>query len=116
MPFPFYLHTEGRRLAVRLQGVGQFLAHRRQQVREIDGSDRSSTQALNRIPALGDSLVRPGKSAIENAHCVFGAPGKHVTGRLKAEYQPVQALQQGIVHLARDAHALADPRFQAYVE
>ena len=77
---------------------------------------RVGPQALNRIPALGDGLVSLADGPVERADGLFGAPGKQVARRLEREHQPLKALQQRVVQLARDARTLVDARLQAHVE
>jgi len=67
---------------------------------------------LYRIPALGDSLLRPFEGAIESFNCLFGAPGEYVASCLKPEHQPVKTLQQRIVQCAGDERALVQARVE----
>jgi hypothetical protein len=71
---------------------------------------------LNRIPTFGDGPVSFPDGAVELADGLFGAPGEQVPYGLEEEHQPLKALQQRVVQLARDARALLNPLFDARIE
>ncbi len=64
---------------------------------------------MNRVPALGDRLLRTFQSAIESFNCVFGAVRQHVASRLESEHQPMKTLQKRVMEFSRDARPLGQP-------
>ena len=82
-------------------GLRQFVAH---------GCGRP--QILNRVAAFGDGLISPIESAVQRLDGLSGMLGQQVTCTLKAEHQPLKALQQRVVQLPRDARPLGDAFIQ----
>ena len=96
----------GRLVGVR---VGrEFVAEGPDRYGEIVAFDGRRAQALDRVPAFGDRLRRVINRTIQFLFGLGRALRQQVRRGLELQQQSVEALQQRVVQLARDARALVD--------
>src|SRR5579864_115572 len=96
--------------------VGQLSTSRHQQLREITLRNRLRTQPLDRIPALGESLLGLIDRIVQRSLGFIGSSQHQVASCLKLEHQAVKILQQRVVQFSRNTRAFVHTRFQPDVE
>src|ERR1700756_4750088 len=96
--------------------VGQLSTRRHEQLRDITLRNRLRTQSLDRIPALGERLLRLSDRIVQRPLGFIWSPQHQVASCLKLEHQSMETLQQSIVQFSRDACAFVDTRFDLHAE
>ena len=79
-------------------------------------SGASWSQFLHRITPFGNRLSRPVNCDLKGLLGLDRLFGKHVLNSLKAEHEPMEALEQRVVQIPRDASTFVDPLLQAHIE
>src|SRR5260370_3948485 len=96
--------------------VGQLSTRRHEQLREITLRSRLRTQPLDRIPALGESLLGLIDRIVQRSLGFIGSSQHQVASCLKLEHQAVKSLQQRVVQFSRNTCAFVHTRFQPDVD
>src|SRR5262249_7107011 len=95
---------------------GELVAKRPERDRQIVGGSRGRAQALDGVPSLPDrmrGLLECGLQPLFRLERLFG---EDVCRRRKPKRDAMEALQERVVQLSRDARPLVDPRLESRVE
>src|SRR4029077_7305732 len=96
--------------------VGQLSSRRHEQLRDITLRNWLRTQSLDRIPALGERLLRLIDRIVQETLGFIWSAQHQVASCLKLEHQSMEILQQSVVQFSRNARALIYACFQPYCE
>jgi len=94
----------------------ELLSKAREGEGEVVGLDRRGAQSLHGMASLGDGLRRLVDRAAERFLGRGRAPREHLVHSLETQQQSLEALQQRVVQLARDARPLTHARIERHVE
>src|SRR4029077_16180892 len=92
--------------------VGQLSTRRHEQLRDITLRNWLRTHSLDRLPALGERLLRLIDSIVQRTLGFIWSAQHQVASCLKLEHQSMEILQQRVVQFSRNASALTHARFQ----
>src|SRR4029077_209114 len=92
--------------------VGQLSTRRHEQLRDITLRNWLRTHSLDRLPALGESLLRLIDRIVQRPLGFIWSPQHQVASCLKLEHQSMEILQQSVVQFPRNARALIHACFQ----
>src|SRR6516164_7150112 len=105
-------HPFNRRPELHRIHESELFAGRSKRLRQLADIPRTLAQVHHSITTLLEHPIRALQGMLQQFADGF-TPGNPVGNRLEAQYQTLNALQQGVMEVARDSLALGQAHFQA---